>query len=236
MTMLEATDISVYYGEIEALSDVSITIDAGEHVSVLGPNGAGKTTLMRAIIGHQLADTGTITFNGEEITSIRSWNRARRGIALIPEGGRVFPEATVKQNLRVGAYLEDDREKVSQDLEDVFEIFPRLSERKSQEAETLSGGEQQMLAIGRAMMSDPELILIDEISMGLMPKLVDKAFEVLEDLHERGITLLQVEQNVHKTLEIVDRAYVLENGRIVAEGTPTELLETEKIEESYLGI
>ena len=236
MAILEVTDLSVYYGNIQALNDVSVAIEAGEHVAVLGPNGAGKTTLMRAIIGHAPVAAGHVTFRGTDITTLPSWERAKRGLAYIPEGGRVFPDATVRQNLETGAYLETDKAAIRDRLATVFEFFPRLEERASQRASTLSGGEQQMLAIGRAMMSDPELILVDEITMGLMPLLVDRAFEVLAALNDNGIALLQVEQNVPKTLAVADRAYLLENGQIVDEGTPTALAESGAIEESYLGV
>jgi branched-chain amino acid transport system ATP-binding protein len=172
---------------------------------------------------------------GEDVGGMEPWERARKGMAFIPEGGRLFPNASVRQNLRVGAYLERDDEVVQERLSDVFELFPRLQERQEQLAGTLSGGEQQMLAIGRAMMIDPEIILVDEITMGLMPTLVDRAFDVLTDLNDRDIAILQVEQNVHKTLEVADRLYVLENGRVSADGTPEELSEAAEIEASYLG-
>jgi branched-chain amino acid transport system ATP-binding protein len=234
--MLEIDDISVHYGKIQALDGISIHVKDGEHVAVLGPNGAGKTSLMRAVMGLEPISGGTITFDGETVDGMESWERARSGLALIPEGGRLFPNASVRQNLRVGAYLEREDEVVSNRLSDVFELFPRLEERQSQFAGTLSGGEQQMLAIGRAMMNDPEVILVDEITMGLMPKLVDRAFDVLDGLNDRGIAILQVEQNVHKTLDVAERLYVLENGRVSAEGTPEELSEAAEIEASYLGI
>lgn len=234
--MLEIDDVSVHYGKIRALDGISIHVEDGEHVAVLGPNGAGKTSLMRAVIGLEPTSAGAITFEGEDVGGMEPWERARKGMALIPEGGRLFPNASVRQNLRVGAYLERDDEVVQGRLSDVFELFPRLQERQGQLAGTLSGGEQQMLAIGRAMMIDPEIILVDEITMGLMPKLVDRAFDVLTDLNDRDIAILQVEQNVHKTLEVADRLYVLENGRVSAEGTPEELSEAAEIEASYLGV
>ncbi len=234
--MLEIHDLSVFYGKVQALDTVSIDVNDGEHVAVLGPNGAGKTTLMRTVMGQKAPISGRISFDGTDVTDLPSWEHASRGMAYIPEGGRVFPDASVVQNLKTGAYLEDDGQLVDDRLSGVFDLFPRLDERRTQQAGTLSGGEQQMLAIGRAMMSDPDLILIDEISMGLMPKLVDRAFDVLADLNERGIALLQVEQNVHKTLSVADRAYVLENGRVRAMGTPEELVESGAIEASYLGV
>jgi len=234
--MLEIDDVSVHYGKIRALDGISIHVEDGEHVAVLGPNGAGKTSLMRAVMGLEPISAGTITFEGEDVGGMEPWERARKGMALIPEGGRLFPNASVRQNLRVGAYLERDGSVVEERLSDVFELFPRLQERQGQLAGTLSGGEQQMLAIGRAMMIDPEIILVDEITMGLMPKLVDRAFDVLTDLNDRDIAILQVEQNVHKTLEVADRLYVLENGRVSAEGTPEELSEAAEIEASYLGV
>jgi branched-chain amino acid transport system ATP-binding protein len=234
--MLEISDVSVQYGKIRALEEISLRVNNGELLAVLGPNGAGKTTLMRAIMGQKSVHTGEIRYKGTDITSLAPWERFGHGIAPIPEGGRVFPDATVKQNLKVGALQETDQSQVESRLADIYDLFPRLQERSRQQAGTLSGGEQQMLAIGRALMGDPELILVDEISMGLMPKLVDLVFDVLADLNDRGISLLQIEQNVHKTLAIADRAYVIENGRVVAEGTPAELQSTGAIEESYLGL
>jgi branched-chain amino acid transport system ATP-binding protein len=234
--MLDVDGVSLHYGKIQALDDVTVHVDDGEHVAVLGPNGAGKTSLMRAVMGLEPISAGTIRFAEQDVAGMEPWERARMGMALIPEGGRLFPNASVRQNLRVGAYLERDDEVVKERLGDVFELFPRLEERQTQLAGTLSGGEQQMLAIGRAMMIDPEIILVDEITMGLMPKLVDRAFDVLADLNDRGIAILQVEQNVHKTLEVADRLYVLENGRVSAEGTPEELSEAAEIEASYLGV
>lgn len=234
--MLEVDGVSVHYGKIQALDEVTVSVETGEHVAVLGPNGAGKTSLIRAVIGLESISAGDITFDGESLEGMEPWSRARKGIGLIPEGGRLFPNASVRQNLRVGAYLEPEDTVVRERMSDVFEMFPRLSERQRQLAGTLSGGEQQMLAIGRAMMIDPEIILVDEITMGLMPKLVERAFEVLADLNDRGIAVLQVEQNVHKTLDVADRVYVLENGRVSAEGTPDELSEAAEIEASYLGV
>ncbi|MFT4890465.1 MAG: branched-chain amino acid transport system ATP-binding protein [Halobacteriales archaeon] len=233
--MLEIDDVSVHYGKIQALDGISIHVEDGEHVAVLGPNGAGKTSLMRAVMGLEPTSAGMITLEAEDVGGMEPWERARKGMAFIPEGGRLFPNASVRQNLRVGAYLERDDEVVQERLSDVFELFPRLQERQEQLAGTLSGGEQQMLAIGRAMMIDPEIILVDEITMGLMPTLVDRAFDVLTDLNDRDIAILQVEQNVHKTLEVADRLYVLENGRVSADGTPEELSEAAEIEASYLG-
>lgn len=234
--MLEIDGVSVHYGKIQALDEVSVSVEPGEHVAVLGPNGAGKTSLIRAVMGLESISAGEITFDGESLVGMEPWTRARMGIGLIPEGGRLFPNASVRQNLRIGAYLEPDDAVVRERLSDVFDMFPRLSERQHQLAGTLSGGEQQMLAIGRAMMIDPELILVDEITMGLMPKLVERAFDVLANLNDRGIAVLQVEQNVHKTLDVADRVYVLENGRVSAEGTPDELSAAAEIEASYLGV
>jgi len=234
--MLEVDDITASYGKIRALTDVSLSVETGEHVAVLGPNGAGKSTLVGAIMGQVPTDNGQILFRGDDITDLPPWERSKRGIALVPEGGRLFPDATVDQNLEIGAYLESDTEKIEQRRERVFDLFPKIAERRSQRAETLSGGEQQMVAIGRAIMTDPRLILVDEITMGLMPTLVERAFSILDELNDDGITILQVEQNVTKTLSIVDRAYVLENGRVVAEGAPAELQAADEIEQSYLGV
>lgn len=234
--MLEVDDVTASYGKIRALTQVSISVGTGDHVAVLGPNGAGKSTLVGAIMGQVPTDDGRIVFDGEDISELPPWERSKRGIALVPEGGRLFPDATVDQNLEIGAYLESDTETIERRRERVFDLFPRIAERRSQRAETLSGGEQQMVAIGRAIMSDPQLILVDEITMGLMPTLVERAFSILSDLNDDGITILQVEQNVTKTLSIVDRAYVLENGRVVAEGAPAELQAADEIEQSYLGV
>lgn len=234
--MLEVEDLTVTYGQITALEEVSLSVNAGEHVAVLGPNGAGKTTLMRTIFGHLAPDRGTISIGGEDITDLPSWERAKRGLAIVPEGGHVFPDATVAANLRTAAFLQRDRAELSNRRKQVFELFPVLEERAGQRAGTLSGGEQQMLAIGRAFMTDPAVLLIDEITMGLMPKLVTEMFAVLGDLNDRGIAMLQVEQNVRKTLELVDRAYVLENGSVIGSGTPRELRDSGAIEASYLGV
>lgn len=233
--MLELDGVSVSYGKIRALVDVSLSVERGEHVAVLGPNGAGKSTLVRAIMGQEPVDEGQIVFEGEDVVGTRPWERSDRGIALVPEGGRLFPDATVDENLDVGAYLESDSEAVARRRERVFDLFPAIADRRNQRAGTLSGGEQQMVAIGRGVMTDPDLVLVDEITMGLMPTLVERAFSILTDLNDDGVTILQVEQNVMKTLSVVDRAYVLENGRVVASGSPSELKAADDIEQSYLG-
>jgi len=233
--MLDVSNLSLAYDKIRALQDVSLRVDDGQHVAVLGPNGAGKSTLIRAIAGMKIASSGTITFDGKDITDLPPWERVRMGIGVIPEGGRVFPDASVIDNLRVGGYIVLDSNRFNDRLADVYELFPILEERANQRAKTLSGGEQQMLAIGRAMMTDPKMILVDEITMGLMPQLVKRAYEVLSDLNDQDIAILQVEQNVKRTLEVADYAYVLENGRIGNEGSAHELENTTEIQESYLG-
>lgn len=234
--MLDVAELRVSYGQITALRDISLSLQSGEHVAVLGPNGAGKTTLMRTIMGHLSPEAGSIEIQATNITDLPPWERAKLGLSFVPEGGHVFPNATVAQNLQTAVFLETKEENLAERRDEVFELFPVLKERRDQQAGTLSGGEQQMLAIGRAFMTDPEILLIDEITMGLMPKLVTKMFSVLSELNDLGISILQVEQNVRETLKIVDRAYVLENGEIIAEGSPSDLQESGSIEASYLGI
>ena len=232
--MLELTDLDVYYGHIQVLRGVSLTVGSEEAVAVLGANGAGKSTLIKSLTGWLLPKRGRVQFDGHDVTRLSPWERAALGMALVPEGGRVFRELNVTDNLRLGAYLQSD-EAVREQLEVVFDLFPVLAERKMQVAKTLSGGEQQMLAIARAMMSRPRLLLVDEISMGLMPILVKRVFSVLNDLRQHGVSILLVEQNAYEALHIVDRAYVLENGRIVLEGTAEELRENPRVKAAYLG-
>jgi branched-chain amino acid transport system ATP-binding protein len=203
--MLEVKDINVFYGESQALYDVSLNVKKGEFVTIIGANGAGKTTVMNTIMGLLNPKSGHIIYKGKDLTKIEPWERTDLGISYVPEGRRIFPEFTVGENLLVGAYKLKDESKLSENLDYVFELFPRLGERKNQRAETLSGGEQQMLAIGRALMLSPELILIDEVSMGLMPILVNKVFDVIGKLNKEGITVLLVEQNAMKALNYADR-------------------------------
>lgn len=233
--MLEIQNLDVFYGQVQALHDVSLAVADDEAVAVLGGNGAGKSTLIKTAIGWQTPQRGSVHFNGHDITRLTPWERVERGMALVPEGGRVFRGLTVQENLRLGAYRQADERAVQAQLETVFEIFPVLAGRRRQVAHTLSGGEQQMLAIGRAMMSAPRLLLIDEISMGLMPILVQRVFETIDDLRQRGVSILLVEQNAYEALNVVDRAYVLENGRLVLAGAPDELREDSRVKAAYLG-
>ncbi len=233
--MLEVNNINVFYGESQALYDVSLTVKKGEFVTIIGANGAGKTTIMNTIMGLLKPKSGTIKYNDTELTKINPWERTNLGISYVPEGRRIFPELTVTENLRVGAYKLKDEKKLKENLDYVYELFPRLEERKNQLAETMSGGEQQMLAIGRALMLSPELILIDEVSMGLMPILVNKVFDVIDKLNKKGITVLLVEQNATKALNYADRGYLLEVGNIVKSDSCKNLINDEMIKKVYLG-
>jgi len=234
--MLEVKGINVYYGPLQVLFDVSLSVKEKEIVTVIGPNGAGKTTLLKTISGLLHPKSGSIRFLGEEISSLSAEVVVRRGVAHVPEGRGLFPYMTVLENLQLGAYTKEARSKMKETLEEVFELFPRLKERKDQLAYTLSGGEQQMLAIGRALMSRPKLLMLDEPSQGLAPKLVKSVMQTLEELNARGITILLVEQNVHHALNLADRGFVLENGRVVLEGAAQELLNNSHVKSAYLGI
>jgi len=233
--LLSVENLFVSYGQVQVLHGISLHVDEGEAVAILGANGAGKSTLMKALIGWLKPRSGRIKFAGEDITSLPPWERAIRGLSLVPEGGRIFPELSVEENLRLGAYLERDKKALQEGMELVFTLFPRLAERRRQQAGTLSGGERQMLAIGRAVMRKPRLLLVDEISMGLAPMLVEAVFGALQELQEQGISLLLVEQNAHEALKIVKRGYVLENGRIVLEAPANELRRNPKVQAAYLG-
>lgn len=233
--MLKVEDLHVYYGGIHALKGVNIAIDKGEIVTIIGANGAGKSTLLNTISGVVKNREGRIVFKGNPLPS-SPHGIVREGICQIPEGRMVFANLTVKDNLMLGAYLRKDTAGIERDLEKVYELFPRLKEREKQMAGTLSGGEQQMLAIGRGLMSDPDLMLLDEPSLGLAPILVEAIYEVVEGIKRIGKTLLLVEQNAYKALSTADRAYVLEQGRIVKSGKATDLIEDPSIQESYLGI
>jgi len=233
--VLQVEKLSIYHGKIQAVYGVDFEVGEGELVAIIGANGAGKTSLINSIAGIKPVGEGRIIFRGREITRLPPWERV--GIGLVPEGGRIFPELSVERNLLVGAYRRSDRGQIRESLEEVFSLFPVLRERRRQIAGTLSGGERQMLAIGRALMSDPDLLLVDEISMGLMPRLVAEVFETIARLREeRGTSILLAEQNVREALEIVDRGYVLENGRIILSGTAGELREEELVRKAYLGI
>ncbi|MEG2082686.1 MAG: ABC transporter ATP-binding protein [Oscillospiraceae bacterium] len=231
--MLKVNDINVYYGKIHAVKDVSFEVNEGEVVSLIGANGAGKSTILKTISGLLRSKTGDISFMEEDISRIESHNLVGKGLAHVPEGRRIFLQMTVLENLELGAYIKD---KVSEkDIEDIFTRFPRLRERKDQIAGTLSGGEQQMLAIGRALMSHPKLLILDEPSMGLAPILVGQIFDIIQELHKAGTTILLVEQNAEMALQVADRAYVLESGRIVLTGTGAQLSESDSIKKAYLG-
>jgi len=232
--MLEVQNLNVAYGHIQALFDVSLSVGEQEAVAVLGANGAGKSTLIKSIMGWIHPTSGDIRFRQESIVHLPPWERVQRGLALTPEGGRVFPDLSVEDNLRLGGYLQPD-EAIAEDMRMVFTLFPVLQERRKQIAKTLSGGERQMLAIGRALMARPKLLLIDEVSMGLMPILVRRVFSVFKELRQRGMSILLVEQNAFESLKVVDRAYVLENGRIVLAGTPAELKTDPRVRAAYLG-
>lgn len=234
--MLEVKDIDAFYGDLQALWGVSFTVNKGEIVTIVGPNGAGKTTTMRVITGILKPRKGSVLFEGEDITNLPPNEIVERGISLIPEGGRVFPYMTVLENLKVGAYNTRARNHFEESLEWVFTIFPKLKERLSQKASTLSGGERQMLAISRALMTRPEILLMDEPSLGLAPKLVLRTFDIIKRLNDEGLTILLVEQNTKFALKLSHRGYVMETGRIIMEGTGEELLNNEYVKKSYLGI
>ena len=235
MALLEVKDLQVFYGVIQALKGISFEVNKGEIVTLIGANGAGKTTTMQSLMGLIPKKSGTVTYNGTDITNIPCHRIVHLGMAQVPEGRRVFQELTVYENLLMGAYVEKDSKRIKQDIDEICTWFPRLGERRDQVAGTLSGGEQQMLAMGRAMMSHPDLLMLDEPSMGLSPLLVDQVFSIIKDFHKRGTTVLLVEQNAGKSLAISDRAYVLENGRIALSGTGAELLQSEDVKKAYLG-
>src|SRR5689334_6526694 len=233
--MLELTDVHVRYGNILALQGVSLRVDQGELIALIGANGAGKSTTLRAISGLQRPSEGTITFEGADITSASTDRIVGLGISHCPEGRRIFGSLTVAENLRLGAVSVSDQAAVAAELENVFELFPLLKERLGQAGGTLSGGEQQMLAIGRALMSRPRLLLLDEPSLGLAPLMVEHIFGVVRELKRQGVTMLLVEQNVHHALDVADRAYVIETGRVVLDGPANELKRNPQVEQSYLG-
>lgn len=234
MAMLEVKNLEVYYGVIQALRGISFEVNEGEIVTLIGANGAGKTTTMQSIMGLIPLHSGTVTYEGTVINKIPSHKIVGMGMTQVPEGRHIFQELTVYENLLMGAYSRRDKE-IKSDLEDIYRKFPRLCERKSQVAGTLSGGEQQMLAMGRALMSRPKLLMLDEPSMGLSPLLVDQVFDIIKEIHKNGTTILLVEQNAGKSLAISDRAYVLENGKIAVSGNAAELMESDDIKKAYLG-
>ncbi len=234
--MLEINDINVYYGNIHAIKDVSLKVNEGEIVSLIGANGAGKTTTLQSISGLLKPKSGSITFEGKDISKVEAHNILKMGIAQVPEGRRIFANLTVKENLEMGAFsINDTAEKKKEERKNFYDKFPRLRERKKQYAGTLSGGEQQMLAMGRALMSRPKILILDEPSMGLSPILVKEIFEIIKEVNRSGMTVLLVEQNAKMALSISDRAYVLETGKIAMEGDAKELLTNEAIKKAYLG-
>lgn len=233
--MLEVKNLSVSYGAIEAVKDISFTVNDGEIVSLIGANGAGKTTTLHTITGLVPAKSGSVMYNGVDLLKTHNNKIVTLGMAHIPEGRHVFTRMSVEENLEMGAFSLKDQSDLKKDLDMVYGLFPRLKERRNQKAGTLSGGEQQMLAMGRALMSHPKTILMDEPSMGLSPKLVKEIFSIIRKLHEQGITILLVEQNAKMALSIADRAYVLETGRITMEGDAKKLLNNEQVRKAYLG-
>ncbi|MBQ8053022.1 MAG: ABC transporter ATP-binding protein [Lachnospiraceae bacterium] len=233
--MLKVTDLKVKYGMIEAIKGISFEVRDGEIVTMIGANGAGKTTTMHAISGLVKAAEGSIKLDDTELTKTPANKIVGLGLAQVPEGRRVFADQTVEENLRLGAYLRKDKGAMAEDMEEVYRLFPRLKERRIQPAGTLSGGEQQMLAMGRALMAKPSILLLDEPSMGLSPLLVSEIFHIIQEINDRGTTILLVEQNARRALAIADRAYVLETGKITLEGTGEELANDERVQKAYLG-
>ncbi len=235
MAMLEVKGLNVYYGMIHAIKDASFEVGEGEVVALIGANGAGKTTILHTVTGLLHAKSGSVTFEGQELTHTPAHKIVSMGISHVPEGRRVFSDLSVYENLMMGAYTRSDKAEIAQSLEMVYERFPRLKERRSQPAGTLSGGEQQMLAMGRALMSSPRLLLMDEPSMGLSPLFVSEIFKIIEEVSAQGVTVLLVEQNAKKALSIADRAYVLETGKVVMAGLASELMNNDAIKAAYLG-
>ncbi|WP_371373999.1 ABC transporter ATP-binding protein [Sporomusa aerivorans] len=235
MTVLELNNINAFYGQSQALHDISIEVQAGEFVTILGANGAGKSTIMKTIMGLVKAKSGGIVFNGQDITDLPPWERAGIGVGYVPEGRRVFPDLTVEENLKMGAYRVQDNRRIANNLDKSYELFPRLKERRSQLAKTMSGGEQQMLAIARALMLNPKLLLIDEISMGLMPILVNHSLSIVKRLNSEGLTVLMVEQNANKALKVADRGYILKTGKITMHDSSENLRNNSEVVKAYLG-
>lgn len=236
MALLEVKDLKVNYGLIQAIKGISFDINEGELVALIGANGAGKTTILHTITGLIQPKSGSIIYDGKDLTKVPGHKIVSMGMAHVPEGRRVFANLSVYENLKMGAYTRKDKEEIEKTLKMVYEHFPRLEERKNQMAGTLSGGEQQMLAMGRALMSNPKMILMDEPSMGLSPLLVKEVFSIIEYCHSQGITILLVEQNAKMALSIADRAYVLETGNITMSGDAKDMLENEEVKKAYLGV
>lgn len=233
--MLKVEDLVVAYGGIEALKGISLEVPEGKIVTLIGANGAGKSTLLRSIIGLVKPGHGKISYEGKDITGLNSQKIVETGITLVPEGRRVFPNLTVLENLKIGAYLRNDKEEIEKDIRWIYDLFPRLEERSWQMAGTLSGGEQQMLAVGRALMCRPQVLMMDEPSLGLAPLVIKDIFNIIQEINKRGMTILLIEQNANMALKIADLAYVLETGKITMTGTGKELLENPDIKAAYLG-
>lgn len=233
--MLKINNINVSYGGIKALQDVSLEVPEGKIVTLIGANGAGKSTLLKSISGIVTPDSGSIKFMDNEITSSKVYKIVENGIALVPEGRKVFTDLTVAENLKIGAYLRNDKKEIEKDMEWIYSLFPRLKERSWQFAGTLSGGEQQMLAVGRALMSRPKLMMMDEPSLGLAPLVVQDIFTIIKEVNKAGVTILLIEQNANMALKTADLGYVLETGKIVLSGSGQELLSNESVKEAYLG-
>jgi len=236
MAILTVENLNCFYGNVQSLWDINIEVEQGEIVALLGANGAGKTTLLNAITGILKPASGSISFMGESLLNLPTSAVVQRGIAYLPEGGRLFNEMTIQENLEMGAYAKEIWGNRKRSLERVYTLFPKLGERRRQLARTLSGGEKQMLAMGRAIMSEPKICLFDELSYGLAPIMVTEVFRIVQMLQKEGITILLVEQNVHQSLEIASRAYVLENGRVALSGNSSELLDDDYIKKAYLGM
>jgi branched-chain amino acid transport system ATP-binding protein len=233
--MLEMVDVNVYYGAVHALKGISIKVNQGEIVTLIGANGAGKSTTLKTVSGVLKPKVGKVIFEGNDLTKVKASDMVKLGMSHVPEGRRIFSTMSIMENLEMGAYSRNDKAEIKKDYEKIFETFPRLLERKSQMAGTLSGGEQQMLAIGRALMSRPKLLLLDEPSMGLAPLVVKQIFSIIEDINKRGTTVLLVEQNASMALQIAHRAYVIQNGHVEMEGNASELLNDESVKNAYLG-
>ncbi|MGG3573192.1 ABC transporter ATP-binding protein [Bacillus gobiensis] len=234
MALLEIKNMSAYYGVIQALNGMNVEVDKGEIVTLIGSNGAGKSTALKTISGLVKAKEGSILYNGKDITSMPAHETTLLGIAHVPEGRRIFPRMTVKENLRIGAFSVKSQKLIEERMEKVFHYFPKLKERLDQRGGTMSGGEQQMLAIGRALMMDPALLMLDEPSMGLAPIIVEQIFEIIKELNDAGVTILLVEQNAFQALQIANRGYVLQTGQIILEGVGSDLIHDKQIREAYL--
>ncbi|TIC87077.1 ABC transporter ATP-binding protein [Crenobacter intestini] len=235
MSMLKVNNLEVAYGGIQAVKGIDLTIEKGELVTLIGANGAGKTSTLRTLVGMEKKSGGSIVYDGQDTSGVPVYDFVRRGLVMIPEGRGVFAKLTVEENLRMGAYCRNDEDGIKADIEHVYELFPRLKERQKQLAGTLSGGEQQMVAMGRAILSRPKLLLLDEPSMGLAPLIVEKIFEIVRKISAEGVTMLLVEQNAKLALEVSQRGYVMESGRITMSGNSKDLLDDERVRNAYLG-